>query len=67
MDLKIQKQFKDKEVEAKCKDLIEQVLSTFKGSKIIDPNEPPPVREFKNNVVSMKDYAKNEKEDDFGF
>ena len=48
-------------------ELVKEVLKIFKGSRVIDPNEPPPVREFKNNVVRMKDYAKNKKEDDFGF
>lgn len=55
------------EVDEKSKVLINQILETFKGSKILDPNEPKPVRQFKNNVVRMKDYAKNKKEDDFGF
>ena len=56
----------DEESEAKTKELIDQILSIFKGSKILDPNEPLPVRQFKNNVIRMKDYEKNKK-DDFGF
>ena len=47
--------------------LIKEVLKIFKGSEVVDPNEPRPVRQFKNNVTPIKKYAKTKTEDDFGF